>query len=168
MINTKNLFNCFTVNFQVGYTILLFLLIFPFNLSAHKVNIFASSVDNTVVGEVFFADGKPCIECKIHILDKSGNLIVEGKTMADGTISIKITTAIPYKIIVDAGMGHRAETVLDFVRDTEESASKVIQSKIQQEKNNPVFLKVFVGIVSIIIFFGLLTLIKNKKSSSNP
>lgn len=95
--------------------LLIFLVIFccctPRNLFAHKVNIYAFVLKETINVEGYFADGSRCKNCKIEVYDKSSNkLLLSGNTDDRGIFSFKKPDGdiALIKIILKAGGGHQA------------------------------------------------------------
>ena len=83
------------------------------NAYAHRVNIYAYAEDGMVHSESYFADGKKCKNSVLEVFDeKDGTKLLEGKTDEKGRFSFKIPKATPLKLILHAGMGHRAEFTL--------------------------------------------------------
>lgn len=80
---------------------------------AHKVQIFAYVDKGEVFTESYFADGSPVKEGKIEVYAKDGSKITEGKTNDKGVFSFPVPKdPVGVKIVIDAGMGHRAEYIL--------------------------------------------------------
>jgi|YNPNPStandDraft_1061719.scaffolds.fasta_scaffold02923_2 nickel transport protein len=80
---------------------------------AHKVQIFAYVEKDKVFTESYFADGSPVKAGKIEVYAKDGSKITEGSTDDKGTFSFALPKdPVGVKIVLDAGMGHKAEYVL--------------------------------------------------------
>lgn len=80
---------------------------------AHKVQIFAYVEKNEVFTESYFADGSPVRGGTIEVYTKEGSKVLEGKTDDKGTFSFALPKdPVGLKIVLDAGMGHRAEYIL--------------------------------------------------------
>ena len=95
--------------------IFIFLIIMIINISvfAHKVNIFAYVEGDKVYTESYFNDGKKCIDSKIEVFDNQGNKLLEGLTDGEGEFSFEVPPEDgDLKIVLDAGMGHRAEYII--------------------------------------------------------
>ena len=82
---------------------------FPGDVSAHRVNLFAWVEGNTVFVECKWPDGKRVTEGTIRVLDAAGAELLTGKTDEQGNFSFKIPKQEDLKIVLEAGMGHRAE-----------------------------------------------------------
>ena len=76
---------------------------------AHKVIIFAWVEGDTVFTESKFSDGKKAINSQVLVFDKEGTQLLEGKTNNKGEFSFKIPKLTDLRIILNAGMGHKAE-----------------------------------------------------------
>jgi nickel transport protein len=83
--------------------------LFPGDVSAHRVNLFAWVEGNTVFVECKWPDGKRVTEGTIRVLDAAGAELLTGKTDEQGNFSFKIPKQEDLKIVLEAGMGHRAE-----------------------------------------------------------
>ena len=76
---------------------------------AHKVMIFAWVEGDTVFTESKFSGGKKAVNAPVVIFDKDGKKLLEGKTDNKGEFSFKIPKVSDLRIVLDAGMGHKAE-----------------------------------------------------------
>lgn len=79
------------------------------NTFAHRVNVFAWVEDDTVFVESKFAGGRKVTGGKIIVTDSKGTELLTGKTDDQGEFSFTIPQKTELKIILEAGMGHRAE-----------------------------------------------------------
>ena len=77
--------------------------------SAHKVMIFAWVEGDTVYTESKFSGGKRVNKGDVMVYDLKGNRLLKGKTNEQGGFSFKIPEKTAIKIVLLAGMGHRAE-----------------------------------------------------------
>ena len=77
--------------------------------SAHKVMIFAWVEGDTVYTESKFSGGKRVKKGDITVYDLQENRLLKGKTNEQGEFSFKIPEKTAMKIVLLAGMGHRAE-----------------------------------------------------------
>lgn len=83
----------------------------PCKLFAHKVNIYAFVVKDTVNVEGYFADGSKCKNCKVEVYDKLSNkLLLSGNTDENGFFSFKKPAGdiTHIKVVLKAGGGHQA------------------------------------------------------------
>jgi nickel transport protein len=76
---------------------------------AHRVNIFAWVEGDTIFVECKFPDGTKVHEGVIRVLDSAGKELLNGKTNDRGEFSFKIPKPDDLNIVLDAGMGHRAD-----------------------------------------------------------
>jgi nickel transport protein len=79
------------------------------NAQAHRVNVFAWVEGDTVFVECKYPDGTKVHAGVIRVLDSSGKELLNGKTNAKGEFSFKVPKPDDLKIVLEAGMGHRAE-----------------------------------------------------------
>ncbi len=79
---------------------------------AHRVYVFAWVEGETVFTESYFSSRSPVVHGKIQVFDLSGQKLLEGTTDSKGMFSFNYKKAMDLKIVLDAGMGHRAEYVL--------------------------------------------------------
>ncbi|MFC1671640.1 hypothetical protein ACFL01_00755 [Planctomycetota bacterium] len=79
---------------------------------AHRVNIFASEENGKIVTESFSSSGKRCKGAKISVFGGNDILLLEGTTDDDGMFSFDSPGKDVIRIVLDAGLGHRAEYAL--------------------------------------------------------
>ena len=77
--------------------------------SAHRVNVFAWVEGDTVSVECKFSDGTKVHQGVIRVLDSAGKELLKGKTNDKGEFSFKVPKIDDLKVVLEAGMGHRAE-----------------------------------------------------------
>jgi len=77
--------------------------------SAHRVNLFAWVEGDTVWVECKYPDGTKVHEGVIRVLDSGGKELLNGKTNTKGEFSFKIPQLDDVTIVLEAGMGHRAD-----------------------------------------------------------
>jgi nickel transport protein len=80
--------------------------------SAHGLGAEAKLIDGRVVVEVFFDDDTPAPDADVTVTDAAGAEAAFGRTDAAGRWSFPAPPAGPYKVVVDAGAGHRAKLAL--------------------------------------------------------
>ncbi|SMO66647.1 nickel transport protein [Balnearium lithotrophicum] len=90
--------------------ILIFLVLFPSLSFAHKISAFVDVEGNTVSIESYFSDGTPVKHAEVIVYDSKGNVVLRGKTDKEGEFSFKISKPGTYRAVVNAELGHRAET----------------------------------------------------------
>ena len=81
----------------------------PGDAGAHRVNIFAWVEGDTVLVECKYPDGTKVHEGVIRVLDSAGRELLNGKTNDKGEFSFKIPKQDDLTIVLEAGMGHRAD-----------------------------------------------------------
>jgi nickel transport protein len=79
---------------------------------AHRVNVFAWAEGDLVYVECKFSGGKKVVGGTITVSDSSGVVLLTGRTNDQGEFSFKRPQPTDLKIILNAGMGHRAEWTL--------------------------------------------------------
>ncbi len=80
---------------------------------AHGIYIFAEIDGDTVRTESRFGGGRAVQKGKVSAYDDHGNLLLEGDLDSKGVFSFKIPEKPVKKIVLNAGMGHRAEWVFE-------------------------------------------------------
>jgi len=80
--------------------------------SAHRVNVFAWAEGDTVYVESKFSGGKKIMGGDIIVSDSRDVVLLTGRTNDQGEFSFKRPQPTELKIILQAGMGHRAEWTL--------------------------------------------------------
>ena len=113
---------------------ILFLMIFSTlltNAFAHRVITYPYIEDGKIYTENYFSNGKKCKNCEIIVYDNiTGEKLLEGKTNIDGEFSFAPPKNTELKIVLNAGMGHRAEAIvskseLEEIFKTEAEEKKV-------------------------------------------
>ena len=98
---------------------------------AHRVNVFAWAEGDTVHVESKFSGGKQIAGGKIIVTDADGVEVLSGQTDDQGQFSFKRPQPAELKIILEAGMGHRAQWTLPV----DESRSE--KARAQNKQKNP-------------------------------
>jgi nickel transport protein len=75
---------------------------------AHGVSIFAWVQGDTVHTQSKFMGGKRPSHALVEVFDETGNLLLKGKTDAQGLFSFRVPIISDMQIVLTAGMGHRA------------------------------------------------------------
>ena len=135
--------------------VFLFLLITS-SLFAHKINLFVTNEENGVNIYSYFANGNPCINCKL-IIKNGENIILEDKLDANG----KYLYSSKYKdiqVTIDASGGHIAKQ--DIV--VENIKNESLQTHLKEEKENE-HIKILISLVLIGLIFYVLKMLKRKK-----
>jgi nickel transport protein len=76
---------------------------------AHKVNIFAWVEGDTVYTESKFSGGKKVKNAPVEVYGTDGIKLLEGKTNELGEFSFPVLQRTGMKVVLIAGMGHKAE-----------------------------------------------------------
>jgi nickel transport protein len=98
---------------------------------AHKVNVFAWTQGNRIFCEAYYVDGSKVKNGKIEVFAKDGRKLLEGKTDEQGIFSFIIPEKTDLKIVLYAGIGHRAE--IEIPANELPEVKKVIKENIQKE-----------------------------------
>ena len=123
---------------------------------AHKINLFVTNEENGVNIYSYFANGNPCINCKLLI--KNGeNVVLEDKLDVNG----KYLYSSKYKdiqVTIDASGGHIAKQ--DIV--VENIKNESLQTHLKEEKENE-YIKILISLFLIVVIFYVLKILKRKK-----
>ena len=123
---------------------------------AHKINLFVTNEENGVNIYSYFANGNPCINCKLLI--KNGeNIVLEDKLDANG----KYLYSSKYKdiqVTIDASGGHIAKQDIELENIKNES----LQTHLKEEKENE-YIKILISLFLIVLIFYVLKMLKRKK-----
>ncbi len=79
---------------------------------AHKIVVSAWTEGPTVMVEGAFSDGSFAKHSTVTVYGKDGAVLLEGKTDEEGSFSFPVPVKADLKIVLDAGMGHVAETII--------------------------------------------------------
>jgi nickel transport protein len=95
---------------------------------AHKVNVFAYVEGRKVVVEGYFSGSVKAQNSTVQVLDSDGKILLEGKTDTGGIYSFSLEELPPTQgdivIILDGGMGHKADFTLRAADLPESSRQK--------------------------------------------
>ena len=84
-------------------------LLAPTPALAHKVSLFATVEGDSVRAEAYFADGSPCAKAVVTVFDAAGEELASKETDSLGQTAFAKLSNEALKLVVYAGMGHRAE-----------------------------------------------------------
>ena len=106
---------------------------------AHKVMIFAWVEGDKIFTESKFGRGKKVKGGKILVYDLKGKNLLEGKTDDKGEFSFTVPEKTTLKIVLQAGMGHRAEWTVpvDEIEDLTDKKPGKSTIKSQEEERPP-------------------------------
>lgn len=128
---------------------------------AHRVNIFATEEDGKIVTESYSSSGKKCKDAKISVFDDGGVLLLEGTTDGEGKFSFDNPGKGTLRIVLDAGMGHRAEYTLSGSSDL---AVKRTEVGVARERHSIRLRDVIGGLGWIVGIMGIVMYLRSRKS----
>ena len=102
------------------------ILVLPIFLFAHKVNLFLDLKDNNLYINSYFANAKPCMNCKFKI-ESNEKVVFEDILDEKGEYNYK-TSLNDLKVIVDAGSGHNVSKKIKLLEQKNE------EKRVQEEK----------------------------------
>ncbi len=123
---------------------------------AHKINLFVTNEENAVNIYSYFANGNPCINCKL-IIKNGENIVLEDKLDTNG----KYLYSSKYKdiqVTIDASGGHIAKQDIKL----ENIKNELLQTHLKEEKENE-YIKILISLVLIGLIFYVLKIVKRKK-----
>jgi nickel transport protein len=77
---------------------------------AHQLHLFTWVKGTTICGEAYFGGGTPARDAKITLTAPDGEELGQATTNAKGEFSVAARRRCDYKVVVDAGDGHVAES----------------------------------------------------------
>ena len=158
------------------------ILVLPIFLFAHKVNLFLDLKDNNLYINSYFANAKPCMNCKFKI-ESNEKLVFEDILDEKGEYNYK-TSLNDLKVIVDAGSGHNVskkiklqeqkneEKIVQTEKTTKEielllEENRVLKNQInvlEEQLNYFEIFKIVFGLFLIVLIFIVLKRVKRVKS----
>lgn len=102
--------------------------ILNFKVYGHKVNIFAYVEGDKICCESYYPDGSKVKNGQVEVFNNGGKKLLEGKTDDNGNFSFTIPAKQDLKIVINASMGHRAETTVS-AGDLPELKENVVSAK---------------------------------------
>ncbi|MCD4781835.1 MAG: hypothetical protein K8S27_15015 [Candidatus Omnitrophica bacterium] len=86
---------------------------------AHKVNLFCYLEGNVLNGEGYYSGGRPSRKAEIEVYSLSNNsLIIKTKTDDAGKFKVSLDVVDSFKVIMNAGQGHKAEFIIEQEKNT--------------------------------------------------
>ncbi|NOQ46302.1 MAG: hypothetical protein GQ559_06475 [Desulfobulbaceae bacterium] len=79
---------------------------------AHKVNLFAWYDGKMILAEGYFSGGNKSMDSTVLVFDSGGKEVFHGKTDKKGKFSFKPPGNGEYRLVLEAGIGHRAEALV--------------------------------------------------------
>ena len=158
------------------------ILVLPIFLFAHKVNLFLDLKDDNLYINSYFANAKPCMNCKFKI-ESNEKVVFEDILDEKGEYNYK-TSLNDLKVIVDAGSGHTVskKIKLQEQKNEEKTAQKekidkeierlieenrVLKNQInvlEEQLNYFEIFKIVFGLFLIVLIFIILKRVKRVKS----
>jgi Carboxypeptidase regulatory-like domain len=87
----------------------------PSIAGAHSPSAAYKQVGERVFIEAFFSDNTPIQDAHVQVLDQTKKVVASGKTDAKGNCSLPAPNPGKYRLVVDAGAGHRHEQEMVMV-----------------------------------------------------
>ena len=158
------------------------ILILPIFLFAHKVNLFLDLKDDNLYINSYFANAKPCMNCKFKI-ESNEKVIFEDILDEKGEYNYK-TSLNDLKVIVDAGSGHTVSKKIKLQEQKNEEKTvqaekidkeierlieenRVLKNQInvlEEQLNYFEIFKIVFGLFLIVLIFIILKRVKRVKS----
>lgn len=127
-------------------------------VDAHGVSVFAWVEGDTVYVESKFSGGKKVKAGKIIVTDLQGTELLKGTTNENGEFSFKVPKKTDLKIVLLAGMAHRAEWTVPLAEiQMPAAAKKPLPPK------SPGIKEILIGIVCILGLTGIAAYIRKRK-----
>lgn len=79
---------------------------------AHKLKVFAGTEGAAIVGTAYFAGGGKAVGGAGRLLGPDGAVVAEFRTDAEGGFRLPVALRQDYRVSVDSGDGHVAETMV--------------------------------------------------------
>ena len=158
------------------------ILVLPIFLFAHKVNLFLDLKDDNLYINSYFANAKPCVNCKFKI-ESDEKLVFEDILDEKGEYNYK-TSLNDLKVIVDAGSGHNVSKKIKLQEQKNEEKTvqaekidkeidklleenRVLKNQInvlEEQLNYFEIFKIVFGLLLIVLIFIILKKVKRVKS----
>ena len=155
------------------------ILVLPIFLFAHKVNLFLDLKDDNLYINSYFANAKPCMNCKFKI-ESNEKVVFEDILDEKGDYNYK-TFLNDLKVIVDAGSGHTVskkiklqeqkneEKIVQTEKITKEielllEENRVLKNQInvlEEQLNYFEIFKIVFGLLLIVVIFIILKRVKS-------
>ncbi len=158
------------------------ILVLPIFLFAHKVNLFLDLKDDNLYINSYFANAKPCMNCKFKI-ESNEKVVFEDILDEKGEYNYK-TSLNDLKVIVDAGSGHTVSKKIKLQEQKNEEKTvqaekidkeierlieenRVLKNQInvlEEQLNYFEIFKIVFGLFLIVLIFIILKRVKRVKS----
>jgi nickel transport protein len=130
-------------------------------VDAHGVYLFAWVEGDTVYVESKFSGGKKVKAGKIIVTDPRGTELLKGTTNENGEFSFKVPKKTDLKIVLLAGVAHRAEWTVPLAEIQMPAAAKKPVSP-----KSPGIKEVIIGIVCILGLTGIAAYIRKRRKKA--
>lgn len=155
------------------------ILVLPIFLFAHKVNLFLDLKDDNLYINSYFANAKPCMNCKFKI-ESNEKVVFEDILDEKGEYNYK-TSLNDLKVIVDAGSGHNVSKKIKLQEQRNEEKrvqtekitkeierlieeNRVLKNQInvlEEQLNYFEIFKIVFGLLLIVVIFIILKRVKS-------
>src|SRR5947209_14726965 len=102
----------------------LLVLVAPLRSAAHGLGAECKVNGSRVELEAYYDDNTPARDARVYVEDAEHQLLAAGRTDADGRWSFARPGAGAYRVIVDAGAGHRKELKFTLAVDADVRAGR--------------------------------------------
>lgn len=158
------------------------ILVLPIFLFAHKVNLFLDLKDDNLYINSYFANAKPCMNCKFKI-ESNEKVVFEDILDEKGEYNYK-TSVNDLKVIIDAGSGHTVSKKIKLQEQKNEEKTvqaekidkelerlleenRVLKNQInvlEEQLNYFEIFKIIFGLALIVLIFIIIKRVKRVKS----
>lgn len=114
-------------------------------LYAHKLSVFAKEEAGKVELRAYFSKSAPCKGCQVSVQNVSGKVLLQTQTNDEGKAWLTLPAGAS-RVVVEGGMGHQQELVLENPVPEEGAA-----------------LPFLLSLLGIGVFFGLLWFVRRPK-----
>jgi nickel transport protein len=91
---------------------------------AHALGATVRVRDGRLTVEAYFADNTPARDARVTVFDSSDNQLADGRTDDDGRWGVAAPPAGSYRVVVDAGGGHRVRKTITVPAAAGETVSE--------------------------------------------
>ncbi|MBX9678485.1 MAG: carboxypeptidase-like regulatory domain-containing protein [Gemmataceae bacterium] len=126
-------------------------LIAPALVFAHGLGADAKVKDGKIHLEAYFNDDTPARDSRVEVTDDAGKKIAEGKTDEQGLWNFPLPPAGKYRVVVDAGEGHRAKLTIDVPAGESNDAKDVSEGPSRDEFTRLPWGRLAIGLAAIAV-----------------
>jgi nickel transport protein len=118
--------------------------------------------------EAYYDDDTPAGRAKVRVLDNAGARVIDGRTDTVGRWSFMPPAPGEYRVIVDAGAGHRKEVMVKITAEqlAAADAGQVSSGPSREEFTSVPWLKTVIGLAAIAAFFVIVALVRRQRPRS--